>query len=85
MPEGASEERVVKRGFDDDYWTNVGTFNNWQHPFFLVPQPAVKDAIDRRRRKLRDIEDGQVLVRDQLFRELPPRGREHKRPRRTGQ
>jgi hypothetical protein len=32
-----------------------------------------------------DIEGGDILVRDQLFRELPPRGREHKRPRRTGQ
>ena len=63
----------------------ISAENALKHPFFEVPLSEVKDAIDRRRRKLRDIEDGQILVRDQLFRELPPRGREHKRPRRTGQ
>ena len=87
LPDGVSEERIVKRGFDTDFFDTVypqqGPRKN--DPFFFTDSVRLKDALNRRRRKLRDIEDGQILVRDQLFRELPPRGREHKRPRRTGQ
>ena len=48
-------------------------------PDATVTKDQVKDAIDRRRRKLRDIEDGQIVIRDALFRDLPERGRRFKK------
>ena len=60
-------------------------WKDYKYGVIGIDDDMIQDAIDRRRRKLRDIEGGEILVRDQLFRELPPRGREHKRSRRTGQ
>ena len=39
-------------------------------PDATVTKEQVKEAIGRRRRKLRDIEDGQIVIRDALFRDL---------------
>ena len=55
-------------------------------PDATVTKNQVTEAINRRRRKLRDIEDGEILIRDALFRELPDRGRRwkgHKKPKLT--
>ena len=40
-----------------------------------ITKLQAKEAIDRRRRKLRDIEGGDIVIRDALFRALPDRGR----------
>ena len=48
-------------------------------PDATVKKKQVKEAIDRRRRKLRDIEGGDIVIRDALFRDLPDRGRRFKK------
>ena len=47
-------------------------------PSARLTNQQVKDAIDRRRRKLRNIKGGDIVIRDALFRELPDRGRRMK-------
>ena len=41
-------------------------------------QAKAKETLNRRKRKLRDIEGGDIVIRDALFRNLPERGRRFK-------
>ena len=41
----------------------------------MVTKAKAKEAVNRRKRKLRDIEGGDIVIRDALFRNLPERGR----------
>ena len=73
-------EFVLKVPFPD--WFDLsGAEHNPHDPLYperSISKSKAKEAVNRRRRKLRDIEDGDIVIRDALFRNLPERGRRFK-------
>ena len=73
-------EFVLKVPFPD--WFDLsGAEHNPHDPLYperTISKSKAKEAVNRRRRKLRDIEDGDIVIRDALFRPLPERGRRFK-------
>lgn len=57
--------------------------NDRVHPSRTISKSKAKEAVNRRRRRLRDIEGGDIVIRDALFRELPDRGRRFKNSPKT--
>ena len=74
-------EFVLKVPFPE--WTEEAEWmfddpNDRVHPSRTISKSKAKEAVNRRKRKLRDIEGGDIVIRDALFRNLPERGRRFK-------
>ena len=74
-------EFVLKVPFPD-WFTEAGWMfddpDDPAHPSRTITKAKAKGAVNRRKRKLRDIEGGDIVIRDALFRNLPERGRRFK-------
>ena len=80
-PDDRYGEFVLKVPFPD-WFTEAGwMFDDPDypaHPSRTITKAKAKEAVNRRKRKLRDIEGGDIVIRDALFRNLPERGRRFK-------
>ena len=80
-PDDRYGELVLKVSFPDWFVPFSGVFddpNDPLHPSRTITKAKAKEAVNRRKRKLRDIEGGDIVIRDALFRNLPERGRRFK-------
>ena len=80
-PDDRYGEFVLKVPFPDWFVPFSGVFddpNDPLHPSRTITKAKAKEAVNRRKRKLRDIEGGDIVIRDALFRNLPERGRRFK-------
>ena len=79
-PDDRYGEFVLKVPFPD-WFDQSGAEHNPHDPLYperSISKSKAKEAVNRRRRKLRDIEGGDIVIRDALFRPLPERGRRFK-------
>ena len=78
--DGRYGEFVLKLPFPD-WFEQSGAVDNINDPLYperTITKAKAKEAVNRRKRKLRDIEGGDIVIRDALFRNLPERGRRFK-------
>ena len=79
-PDDRYGEFVLKVPFPD-WFEQSGVEHNINDPLYperTITKAKAKEALNRRKRKLRDIEGGDIVIRDALFRNLPERGRRFK-------
>ena len=79
-PDDRYGEFVLKVPFPD-WFEQSGVEHNINDPLYperTITKAKAKEALNRRKRQLRDIEGGDIVIRDALFRNLPERGRRFK-------
>ena len=78
-PDDRYGEFVLKVPFPDWMSPDVRSIPHPAYePVGKITKAKAKEAVNRRKRKLRDIEGGDIVIRDALFRNLPERGRRFK-------
>ena len=79
-PDDRYGEFVLKVPFPDWFEQSGAEHNIYDilYPERTITKAKAKEAVNRRKRKLRDIEGGDIVIRDALFRNLPERGRRFK-------